>query len=273
MSALLAGATTASANPAVTYEMRDRALIASLDNVEYVLFDVATGTPDHLFSSEIDPSAPLIENGLSWIEATEDLDQDGLLDAVIGISAGGNCCAPAYAIVSLLADGSFRFSPILDWAWTPPQIQLQDDTFVLETHTDNHLYRHRYPNGQVILLEERAIAERVAIAELRATLIEDGATTARLDIDLNADGAIDTVQCEIWERWGALLCQLALADGTALPMFIKGTEAEPIQVDSHSCFRLGVLSSMTNGMHDLICDENTLATWNGSGYVWQFPQF
>lgn len=273
VSALAVSETVASANPEITYEMRDRALVATLDDLEYVIFDVATGTPAHLFVSDANASALMVENGFAWVEATADLDQDGLLDAIVGSSAGGNCCAPAYAIISLLADGSFRFSPMIDWAWNPPQILEQDDTFILATRTDNHLYHHRYTQGQLILLEERTIAERVAIAELRAASVDDGTTSASLEVDLNADGAIDTVQCEVLQRWNSLLCQFALADGTALPMFVKGTNGELMRVDNHGCSRYGVLSSMTNGLQDLVCDEDTLATWNGEGYVWQLPAF
>ena len=54
-----------------------------------------------------------------------------------------------------------------------------------------------------------------------------------------------------------------------LPMFVPGTADELIRVDGQGCFRYGILASMSNGMHDLVCNEAQIATWNGESYVWQ----
>lgn len=256
------------ASPEISYIVRDQALVAAVDGVERTLFDLTLSRPAHLFAPDSDATVFLIENGLTWVEEVADLDQDGLLDAVIGVSTGGNCCAPRYAIASLLPDGSFRFAPLVFWSWHAPQLIENEGEWILETRTDSQVYRHTYRQGQVVLLEARTIAPLVAIAELRAEAVIAGQQPATLSFDFNGDNQLDTMSCEVWERWQSLLCQFTLAEGTTIPLFQQVEAEELIRVDFVGCSRYGVLASTTNDLHDLVCDEDTVVTWNGEGYVW-----
>ena len=39
--------------------------------------------------------------------------------------------------------------------------------------------------------------------------------------------------------------------------------------DNNGVSRVGVLSTKTNGMHDIICNENDIVKWNGTEYVFK----
>ena len=269
--ALILNQLPAHADANLTYQVEDNALTATINGIERVLFDLVSATPRSLFQSNSDEAAFLAnyEHGITWVERVEDLDQDGLVDAIVGLSIGGNCCAPGYAIVSAMPDGTFRFSPLLDWAWNPPElISATTGEIWLETRTDDRLYRHAYQNGEVLLLEERVIAERAAIAELRAVDVINGSSPTSLEVDLDADGLNETMRCTVWERWQSLICQFERVDGSVLPTVEQGDSPEPYEVNL-GCFRYGVLPSMTGGMHDLVCDADAIARWNGRAYEWQ----
>lgn len=248
---------------AYQYSAQDKQITATVNVESFVLIDLMTPTPSHLFlgpdQRQGNPAAEFLsgyENGLAFIEQVGDFDQNGMEDALVGFSVGGNCCAPGYAILSVLDDGSFRLSPLIDWAWNAPQMIEHNGRQAFETRTDNQIYVHAYESGQVILLDERIIQEKQAIAQLRADEVIAGTSPASLVFDLDDNGTLETLSCEVWDRWQSLLCQLDHADGTVIQDFSVG------------CDRYGILPTMTNNMHDIVCNEQQVAQWNGDEYVW-----
>ncbi|MEM9220109.1 MAG: hypothetical protein AAGD25_38000 [Cyanobacteria bacterium P01_F01_bin.150] len=256
---------SASVSSPITYNYlaSEKKLTAILNGETFVLIDLITPSPSNLFidveTTTENPAAEFLrsyEMGIASIEQVGDFDRDGIDDALVGFSHGGNCCAPGYAIISVLNDGSFRLSPIIDWAWNPPQTIIYNNKLAFETRTDNQIYVHSYENGRVVLLDERIIQEREAIAQLRVDEVIAGTVVPSLGIDINNDGVMETLNCEVWDRWQTLLCQIDNADGTVLQDFGQG------------CDRYGILPTITNGIHDIVCNEQTIARRDGTEYIW-----
>jgi len=65
---------------------------------------------------------------------------------------------------------------------------------------------------------------------------------------------VDTIICSFGERWGEILWNVHFASGIII---------EP----SQGCDRIGILSSKTNGINDLVCGEDYVFKWNGKDYV------
>jgi hypothetical protein len=96
----------------------------------------------------------------------------------------------------------------------------------------------------------------VALQEIRSSDFHNGKEeeTIRMSYDLDGNGEEDYFECTYWDRWDKLFFNIIL-NGNIL-------NYDGIGVD-----RIGILSSKTNGMHDLIYDEDNVVKWNGNEYV------
>ena len=79
-----------------------------------------------------------------------------------------------------------------------------------------------------------------------------------LEYDLDLDGSLDRLACSYWERWGAVSCTLSSSMHGELKM-------------SGGCNRIGILTTTTNKMHDLVCDRSDILKWDTekSQYTWK----
>lgn len=95
-----------------------------------------------------------------------------------------------------------------------------------------------------------------AFVELTATQSVTGEVHDELflSVDLNEDGKMDTISASYWMRWGLLGWDVKFA-GLDKPA-LNGTGK-----------RIGVLSSKTMGVHDLVNDLNQIYRWDGDHYV------
>ena len=66
--------------------------------------------------------------------------------------------------------------------------------------------------------------------------------------DLDLDGKEDELSCYYWWRWGVVSCAV--------------TSTKLGKVSIPKCSRIGILSSITNGMHDLVCDRSYIFSWS-----------
>jgi hypothetical protein len=98
-------------------------------------------------------------------------------------------------------------------------------------------------------VEKIAAVKEICITEFDSDLTEEEKS---FYFDLNNDGKDETFSCVTWARWGTLNIDLAF-----------GEEGEPIKFQGK---RLGILSSMTAGMHDIVIDLNDVYKWDGETY-------
>ena len=69
------------------------------------------------------------------------------------------------------------------------------------------------------------------------------------EYDFDLDGNKDILSCSYWERWGAVTC--TLQSSIFGEVLISG-----------GCNRLGILTSVSNGMHDLVCNRSDILKWD-----------
>jgi hypothetical protein len=64
-----------------------------------------------------------------------------------------------------------------------------------------------------------------------------------IEFDLDGDGKKDVISGRFWDRWGVIFWTVKFANGKEF------ATTEP-------CKRIGVLATATNGVHDLVCDQD-----------------
>ena len=95
-------------------------------------------------------------------------------------------------------------------------------------------------------------------AELEVTSLElQQIENKIIKYDLDLDGIQDQLNCNYWERWGAVSCNLSTSKFGEVNL-------------SGACNRVGILKSVSNGMHDLVCNRTDILRWNQKEleYVW-----
>jgi hypothetical protein len=208
------------------------------------------------------------EGACFGIADQRDFDGDGYTDVLLTTytGCGGNCCPLGYSFVSYVGDGHFRRTEIFGYSWSDPEIEPwgNQTTVVITSNNegmnvdDPEEKRTRYilSGGQTVKVEESTRMYLEALAELH---VRDIAAVARnawptLVFDLDQDGIDDVIRVtDLWERWGRMYWSVQLS--------AKGT----FDVDI-PCKRIGVLASATLGIHDLVCDQDQVLTWNGAGF-------
>ncbi len=202
------------------------------------------------------------------IEAVRDLDGDGLSEAIISLSQGGNCCGPRFAIVSNRGDGFFSVSEHEELSgWPVIEIIEQDNQPLILVHNyeegiDNTSIKEtrsifRFENGKLVLISKISNAallyakQEIDSSDLQTDTNNNGNQIIQAMID--KDDVLDTLECEYWDRWGSLNCHINSS------LHGKG-------IDAPSCDRVGVLSTKTNGMSDLVCNRRGVFVFDGKGY-------
>ena len=74
-----------------------------------------------------------------------------------------------------------------------------------------------------------------------------------MEYDINNDGREEQFHVRYWERWNAVLFEL----------YIDGKMYECSSGDH----RVGILSTTTNGYHDIVIGDNLVYKWNGRTYA------
>jgi hypothetical protein len=196
-----------------------------------------------------------------------DFDGDGSVDALVEdiTACGGNCCADGFFFVSALPDGTFAISDEFVVSWGCPVIEKWHGRWSVVVVSSNEGFDNRslleitrrfvLQRGKAVKVEELQRKELKAIAEMRSEIFKGGDPneTHSLKYDLNGDGKNDTIRGELWERWGRILWTVEFANGKTF-------------TSSIGCKRIGVLASKTNGVNDLVCDQDTVLHWNGDQY-------
>jgi len=196
-----------------------------------------------------------------------DFDGDGSLDALVEdiTACGGNCCPSQFFFVSARPDGTFAMSDEFADSWKDPVIERWKGQWsVVVVSNDEGFNNQRLveitrrfvlQGGKAVKVEEHRRQELKAIAEMRSEIFKGDSPeeTHSFEYDLDGDGKNDTISGKLWERWGRILWTVQFANGKTFS-------------SNDGCKRIGVLTSKTNGINDLVCDQDTVLRWNGSEY-------
>lgn len=196
-----------------------------------------------------------------------DFDGDGLLDALVEdiTACGGNCCSEKFFFISARPDGTFAMSREFADSWTEPVIEEWNGQWSVVIVSNNEGVNRERPveitrrfvlqGGKAVKVEEHRRKELETVAELRSEIFkrDDPEEMHTLHYDLDGDGKTDTISGKRWERWGRILWIVEFANGKTFS-------------SNDGCKRIGVLASKTNGVNDLVCDQDTVLRWNGDEY-------
>jgi hypothetical protein len=94
-----------------------------------------------------------------------------------------------------------------------------------------------------------------SVVEIRSEIFDLAKVgeTHSIEYDLDGDGKKDQIKTTFWARWGRMFWAVEFADGKK---FSSDT----------ACKRIGVLKTKTNGVSDLVCDQDKVFRWNGREY-------
>jgi len=194
-----------------------------------------------------------------------DWDGNGLKDALVRriTACGGNCCPDEFFFVSALPNNEFKISDELADSWNDPVIEKWKDHWSVVIVSNNEGYTTNRPveikrrfildEGKGVKVEESQRKEIKSLLEMRSEIFKGGNEENNIQYDLDGDGKKDTISGRLWERWGRILWRVEFANGKQF-----STET--------ACKRIGVLGTKTNGVHDLVCDQDTVYRWNGTEY-------
>ena len=205
----------------------------------------------------LNPGAQVIVEPTSYIlrvEDQRDFNGDGIIDALISFSSGGNCCPPTYAFLTIYNGKAFVSALAEDWA----EYSVNEErgyVIVAQKHLEATDY-WRLEGTTAIKVGSKPKLE--AVAEIYGVgahyMGTEEALALRVDID--DDGITDSITCGIWPRWGSLSnCVLPLPRG----------DSQPLDV---ACDRLGALKTVRNGRHELVCNNNIVIYFDGTSWRW-----
>lgn len=191
-----------------------------------------------------------------FIEQFADLDDDGHMETLIGVSHGGNCCPNDISILSYRGDGFFTYldeAPI-SGGWGGVAIVTEAGRPIIRVYDapagyGNTVHQrgerdYAIINGHPELIAERTefgIPSKVAGLDLEEVQSAEGQRES-LTYDIDQDGQLDVIDCSYWQRWGVLNCTVQIS-GAITPVEFQ-------------CHRVSVSPSVfgPNRSHRLLCD-------------------
>ena len=188
-----------------------------------------------------------------------DLDGDGIDEAIIWTHGSGNCCGDEYLIIKRIDEGFYTVIEDNELSLVDLEIRHTNEKTILvardtgdgagNTSLEETIAYLELVNGELKLIEKHYNTAWLP-AEIQITskeLEEKQKYTFSHDIDI--DGKQDEIVCNYWDRWGDASCKITSSR--------FGEVKLPI-----SCDRFGVMASVTNNMHDLVCDRTLVMSWD-----------
>ena len=189
------------------------------------------------------------------IVAQRDFNGDGVMDALVSMSGGGNCCPDIYAFVTLRG-GKVITAVFGDSDWAEFTVVEKNGQILVEQVTGSATNLYKFDGKSAIKVSEK-------LATVLATLVEINGigggyvgdeTEKVLKADIDLDGKTDTITCGIWPRWGTLT-------GCGLPL--PGGQTQTLE---YACNRLGVLKTTRNGHREIVCDSDQVIYFEGKSW-------
>lgn len=187
------------------------------------------------------------------LESQGDFNGDGMPDALVWTSCGGNGCDTSYTFVTLKG-GQLVTQPI---GATRGVLRTKQENgrwfFELDAEGGTEIFVMDGDKPVPYATTKRPVLK--ALAEVHGPGTEDTEgpdQTFAADVDL--DGKPESIRCEVWSRWGSLWCHLPLPGG--------GT-----QQLSTGCKRFGSLPTSSNGRREFVCNEDSIVRFNGKAWV------
>ena len=202
----------------------------------------------------------LLDWPIKEVIAVDDLDGDGWNDAIIASHSGGaSCCGTKYWLVSKREDQFFTVHTHEDFYGDSLEVITRDGERTLSVTVSGcnqavSLSLFRFEDGVLQHLSTSQNAGlRPALLEVNAFELEQDRKPVSRSVDLDDDQTLDSLDCSYWERWGTLMCEVQSS--------VHGSVKTGL-----GCDRIGVLTSSTNGLNDLVCNRFTVLRFDGDEY-------
>lgn len=195
-----------------------------------------------------------------------DWDGNGLIDALVEriTACGGNCCPNSYFFVSARDNGRFEVSDDLADSWREPVIEKWKRVWSVVIVSTNEGVNTDRPkevtrrfvlrDGKGVKVDQSLRKDMESILEMSSEIFKEPTGEHSIKYDLDGDGKNDVISGTFWERWGRIFWAVRFANG------------KEFKTDT-ACKRIGVLKTKTNGVHDLVCDQDTVYRWTGDEYT------
>jgi len=209
----------------------------------------------------------VLSKGDSYISANiSDINDDQREEVLVGMSDGGNCCAPDLYLYFVDTQTNelkeVRFDEWQAWqGWDDVRITTLDNiaTLTNTVNYDGHNpnlarsdFSYEFDGSKVRLPTIKKYTKTPALVELKSTDFDQSNKldeVQNLKFDLDSDGEDEEFSCGYWGRWGVLIGCTIISNkyGNVLKF---APHNEPLGK------RLGVLSEKKNGWHILVVDFN-----------------
>jgi len=181
------------------------------------------------------------------------------------VACGGNGALNTFFFVSAFPGGRFELSDEFGYSWGDPVIEkwkgrwsvvvTSDSEGAGNTHLAEVTQRFILQSGKAVQVDERRRKEMESVAEIRSEMFNGDRPdeTHSIEYDLDGDGKKDQIKTTFWARWGRMFWSVEFADAKKFS-------------SKCACKRIGVLKTKTNGVSDLVCDQDAAFRWNGREY-------
>ena len=189
-----------------------------------------------------------------------DLDGDAIDEAIIWTHGSGNCCGE-YVIIKRIDEGFYKVIEDNELTLVDLEIRQTNKKTMLvardisdgagNTSLEETIAYLELVDGELKVLEKHYNAAWLP-AEVQITSKEiEEKKKHSFNFDVDIDGKQDEIICNYWERWGDASCTISSSKYGEIKL--------PI-----SCDRFGIMASVTNNMHDLVCDRTMIVRWDQS---------
>jgi hypothetical protein len=257
--------------PLITYELYGEGLFPSTTNGK-IRATIDGRTHEDLTGAKEEPYASseyYFDAGYKLAQVL-DLNGNGYQEALIEDYSGSgtsNCHKEFFVCYFDPTKEKFEISNSFGSSCPTPEIVNKDGKkliklIVSEQGFDKvemieHTEYYQFNGSEKVKLVETIKTEPIsAVKELLASHFneENGTEEITLEFDLDKNGQIDKIVAGYWFRWGVLDWRVYM-NGNGKPILSSNGK------------RIGVLSTTTHGVHDLINDLNIVYFWNGEEYV------